>query len=110
MKEWLTAREIAAERLPDMPDTERGIQVTAQRLGWNDALLADEHVPVAIRDRATNAGVPCTPPRFTAGACLRVGLAMLEAGRSTDPQALGPIYPRPPEAVTLWEARYGAKD
>lgn len=75
-----------------------------------DALLADEHVPVAIRDRATNAGVPCTPPRFTAGACLRVGLAMLEAGRSTDPQALGPIYPRPPEAVTLWEARYGAKD
>tara|TARA_R110002020_G_scaffold34066_35_gene103993 strand:- start:18269 stop:20476 length:2208 start_codon:yes stop_codon:yes gene_type:complete len=36
MKEWLTAREIAAERLPDMPDTERGVQVSAQRLGWND--------------------------------------------------------------------------
>jgi putative transposase len=36
MKEWLTAREIAAENLPEMPDTERGVQLTADRLGWND--------------------------------------------------------------------------
>jgi len=36
MKEWLTAREIAAENLPDMPDTERGVQLSAERLGWND--------------------------------------------------------------------------
>jgi putative transposase len=35
MKEWLTAREIAVERLPDLPDTERGIQLYADRERWN---------------------------------------------------------------------------
>lgn len=35
MKHWLTAREIAAEKLPDMPDTERGMQLLADREAWN---------------------------------------------------------------------------
>ncbi|TIW27771.1 MAG: integrase [Mesorhizobium sp.] len=35
MNEWLTAREIAAERLPDMPESERGVQVLAARNGWD---------------------------------------------------------------------------
>ncbi len=35
-KEWLTAREIAEEKLPFVPDTERGVQLLAQREGWND--------------------------------------------------------------------------
>lgn len=34
MKERLTAREIAAEELPDLPATERGIQLLAERQGW----------------------------------------------------------------------------
>ncbi len=34
-KEWLTAREIAEEKLPFLPDTERGVQLLAQREGWN---------------------------------------------------------------------------
>ena len=35
MKHWLTAREIATEKLPDMPDTERGMQLLADREAWN---------------------------------------------------------------------------
>lgn len=35
MKEWLTAREIAAEKLPFIPDTKRGITLLADRENWN---------------------------------------------------------------------------
>ncbi len=35
MKEWLTAREIASETLPDIPDTERGVQLMAERSVWD---------------------------------------------------------------------------
>ncbi|NKX16137.1 transposase [Ochrobactrum pseudogrignonense] len=35
-KEWLTAREIAVEALPDLPDSERGIQIYAEREGWTN--------------------------------------------------------------------------
>lgn len=35
MKEWLSAREIAAEKLPFLPDTERGIQLFAERENWD---------------------------------------------------------------------------
>lgn len=34
MKEWLTAREIAAEELPDMPATESAVIRLAERDGW----------------------------------------------------------------------------
>lgn len=36
MKEWLTARAIAAEALPELSATERGIQAVAEREGWNE--------------------------------------------------------------------------
>lgn len=36
MKQWLTAREIAAENLPEMPETASGIIRLAERLEWND--------------------------------------------------------------------------
>ncbi|AEQ50784.1 DDE-type integrase/transposase/recombinase [Pelagibacterium halotolerans] len=36
MKEWLTAREIAAERLPYLPNDERNIQRLAARESWNE--------------------------------------------------------------------------
>ncbi|GJD97753.1 DDE-type integrase/transposase/recombinase [Methylobacterium iners] len=35
MKEWLTAQEIAAECLPLLPSTKRGINDLAEREGWN---------------------------------------------------------------------------
>lgn len=36
MNDWLTAREIASEALPDMPNTERGVQLVAERSAWNN--------------------------------------------------------------------------
>lgn len=36
MKEWLTAQEIADEKLPFMPDTKRGVNLLAEREGWNE--------------------------------------------------------------------------
>ena len=46
--------------------------------------------------------------RWSAGACLEVGAWMLGRGTSVErPECLAPRYPRPPEAVTLWESRHG---
>lgn len=46
--------------------------------------------------------------RFCARACLDVALALEASGASSDPAAVAPIYPRPPEAVTLWDRRHRA--
>jgi len=46
---------------------------------------------------------------WSALACLEVGEGMLARGEVVDPLRLLPIYPRPAEAVTLWEARHGGK-
>ncbi|MBK1625223.1 DDE-type integrase/transposase/recombinase [Afifella marina] len=40
MKEWLTAQEIANERLYDLPETKMGVKRLAEREGWNDHPLA----------------------------------------------------------------------
>ena len=45
--------------------------------------------------------------RFCARACLDVAMALEASGASTDPAGAAPIYPRPPEAVTLWDRRHG---
>ena len=46
-------------------------------------------------------------PRPTEGPCLSVGEGLAASGALADPLRLGPVYPRPAEAVTLWEARHG---
>lgn len=70
-------------------------------------LVADAHVPAALAARFPDGTVPA---RWSASACLEVAERLLAAGERTDPLALAPIYPRPPEAVTLWEARHGSKE
>jgi hypothetical protein len=47
------------------------------------------------------------PANWSAAACLEVAEALLGAGERTDPLHLAPLYPRPAEAVTLWETRHG---
>lgn len=69
------------------------------------ALCADEHLPASWARRAAEAGVPVVPAVWAAAACLAEGERLLAADGPCDPQALSPLYPRPPEAVTLWEAR-----
>ncbi|MFO0827298.1 MAG: tRNA (adenosine(37)-N6)-threonylcarbamoyltransferase complex dimerization subunit type 1 TsaB [Phycisphaerales bacterium] len=70
-------------------------------------LLADEYVPEPIVAVARAAGLAVDPPTFRADRCLDVGFTMLARGETTKPEALTPLYPREPEAVTLWRDRHG---
>ena len=83
------------------------VQADAVPLDGIDALVADEHAPEALLARVAPAGIPVVVPRFEPEACARVAARRLEAGATVDPLALMPIYPRQPEAVTLWERRHG---
>lgn len=69
------------------------------------AVLADEFLPDEARAACERAGVPVMTPEFSAAACLVVGARLLAAGRATDALSLLPLYPREPEAITLWEGR-----
>ncbi|UCD74198.1 MAG: tRNA (adenosine(37)-N6)-threonylcarbamoyltransferase complex dimerization subunit type 1 TsaB [Phycisphaerales bacterium] len=69
------------------------------------AVVGDEHVPRRLRDRCESVGTLLIEPRFEATACLAVTCRLLEAGRTIDPLELAPLYPREPEAVSLWEKR-----
>lgn len=70
------------------------------------ALIADAHVPAALAARFPEGSIPA---RWSAVACLEVGEFLRAEGQEIDPLALAPLYPRPPEAVSLWEARHGGK-
>ncbi len=70
-----------------------------------EAVIADRYLPPPIREACEEAGVLILEPTFDPAACLRLALAMLEAGKLSDPLTLSPLYPRPPEAVSLWEQR-----
>ena len=69
------------------------------------ALVGDRHLPQSLRARAEAANVPVIEPRFDPAQCLVVCERLLAAGQTVDPRILSPLYPRPPEAVSLWEKR-----
>ena len=70
-------------------------------------LLGDAQVPPAfIRAAFGQGGLHAAA--WSAAACLEVGEALLGAGERADPLVLAPLYPRPAEAVTLWESRHGS--
>ena len=75
--------------------------------GTVPTLVADRHLPPGIAARAAELGVAIVEPVHSARAILALGEAALARGERTDPLALGPIYPREPEAVTIWNARHG---
>ncbi len=64
-------------------------------------LLADGHLPEAWRSAAEGAGMRVDVPRFEPAACLAVSARL----GACEPGALVPVYPREPEAVTLWRER-----
>jgi tRNA threonylcarbamoyladenosine biosynthesis protein TsaB len=65
------------------------------------ALIADRFLPAPFRDEAARLNIPILEPAFTAEAALALAPHFPEV----DPLALTPLYPREPEAVTLWRAR-----
>jgi tRNA A37 threonylcarbamoyladenosine modification protein TsaB len=64
-------------------------------------LIADSFLPAPMRAAAELLGWTIASPSFDAASCLCVG-ARLPA---IDPADLVPLYPREPDAVTLWRAR-----
>ena len=69
-------------------------------------LVADKYLTPALA-RAAAAHGGAIPARWSAAGCLEAGESLLARGERTDLLSMGPIYPRPAEAVTLWEARHG---
>lgn len=64
-------------------------------------LVADRHLPEAFRRATVEAGLSVMAPHFSARACLDLASRL----PALDPSGLLPVYPREPEAVTLWRAR-----
>lgn len=70
------------------------------------ALIADRHLPPALRERCATLGVRIEEPIFDPAACLEAS-ATLEP---VDPARLVPIYGREPEAVRKWRELHGEGD
>lgn len=69
------------------------------------AVVADEHLPPRARERCQAAAIKIIEPDFTAEACLLVAERILVETGTVDPLRLEPIYPREPEAVSLWDKK-----
>lgn len=64
-------------------------------------LIADEHLPAALREQTTRLGITILAPVFSPAAVLQAAARLA----ATDPVQLLPLYAREPEAVTLWRNR-----
>lgn len=70
-----------------------------------DRVLADEHLPPALRACIEQSGTPIAPPAFAPSDLLLVGERLLADGQTINPLELLPLYPREPEAVKVWRER-----
>ena len=68
-----------------------------------DLLVHEGHMPEKMHEIAKRIGVRCIPMRLSAEGLL----ACRSAGQAVPSEALRPIYPREPDAVTQWRRRYG---
>lgn len=71
-------------------------------------VFADEHLPASLRAACVKAGVPVHEPDFDPAACLRIAEWKLARNETIDPLQILPMYPRPPEAVSLWDKKLQA--
>jgi tRNA threonylcarbamoyladenosine biosynthesis protein TsaB len=85
------------------------VQAAAFDLTGLDTVIADEFFPDSARQRVAGAGIAIIPLVLSATSVLAVGTRMLMRGETVDPLRLMPLYPREPEAVTLWNAREAKK-
>lgn len=92
-------RPIAEGRLFSSPDL---VSACAQP-NPPRAIVADRHLPSAIRAQAERLGLPVIAPELSPVACLHA--AALGGIAEVNPAKLVPLYPREPDAVTLWRAR-----
>jgi len=109
---WITRLErgdssssASAERPWRIGDTPGIADASSIEIDGIRALIADDHLPPAIRAACESARIPIHPPTWNPAACLAIAERMIAAGQLTDPLHLVPLYPRQPEAVTLWESK-----
>ena len=103
---WLTRLRRKSADSEWAIEGEAGIaQAESFDIAGAQVVLADEYFPDAARTRGQAAGASIIEPMFSARACLLIGKRMLARGETTDPLRLLPLYPRQPEAVTIWEQR-----
>ena len=76
-----------------------------ESLGGCTVLLADEYCPTELREAAEQAGLSVVEPEFSPSACLHLTSVRHSAGTPDDTMGLAPIYPREPEAVTIFNRR-----
>jgi tRNA threonylcarbamoyladenosine biosynthesis protein TsaB len=69
-------------------------------------VLADRFLPDELSVKLSGAH-RILEPRWSAAACARIGHLHLKECRDIDPLEMKPLYPREPEAVSLWKARKG---
>ncbi|MHC5113123.1 MAG: tRNA (adenosine(37)-N6)-threonylcarbamoyltransferase complex dimerization subunit type 1 TsaB [Planctomycetota bacterium] len=101
---WATVFARDADRFQPRDDG-RLVDAETASLEGVSAVLGDRFLPEVFRARCDDRNVPVLEPVFDPRACLAVTERLRAGGGVTDPRALAPLYPRPPEAVTLWEAR-----
>lgn len=103
----LAAKKDAAHMTLLHPDgrTEPIGVCTAQDLtaGLARSIVADSFLPAGIADRAAHLGMTRITLALSARACAQAAARLEEI----EPDALGPIYAREPDAVTQWRARHG---
>ena len=92
-------------RIEDGMPVESDAGLATPASGVVGTLFVDGHADPGWASAAPEAVLAA---RWTAGACLEAGEWLLHRGGSVRPREhLSPRYPRPPEAVTLWESRHG---
>jgi len=68
-----------------------------------DGLVYEDHLPALMLEVASQGGHRCIPMRLTAEGLL----GCRSAAQRVPVEALRPIYPREPDAVTQWRRRHG---
>lgn len=82
---------------------DRGRLATADDLADLEVstLVADGHLPGAMRSRAGELGIPIVALVLDPAACFEASLEL----DAVDPVSVEPLYPRPPEAVVKWRGK-----
>lgn len=101
---WTQAMSWKGER---WDPTDAGVAREASEIDFSlfRTVIGDECLPSAFVAACESAGVTVCEPVFSAEACLRETLQLHKIRQYADPMKLAPLYPREPEAVTVWRAR-----
>lgn len=78
----------------------RGAEVPLERL---EVLVGDRFLPPSLFEQLRGWGGRVVDPALTPAGCLEIARYV----GMVDPMELNPLYPREPDAVTLWRARHG---